>query len=209
MIEVALATVKKETTKQEAESIEIEELIGTIEISDHKSLGEAVSFVAEIKRQYKEVEKKRKTISEPLTKATKELNALFKGPTVPLARAETSLKTKIVEYTTGCYTEREKLLTDVAGMTKASDKQKAIKKAEAFIPPKVPGLAISEFWGGDVLDPAAVKEWAIENNRTELLLINEKVLQEFTKAANKDPEIAGWCAAKKIRIAITESKVKK
>ena len=135
---IELKGIEEETEKKKAESVEIEELINTIEIKDHGSLSDAVSWVAQIKRQHNEIEAQRKTVAQPLTKATKELNAFFKGPTAPLVRAETALKTKIAEYTGACYAERGKLLSEVADMKKAGDKKKAIAKAEKLIPPKIP-----------------------------------------------------------------------
>lgn len=205
---IELKGVEEETEKKKAESVEIEELISTIEIKDHKSLEDAVGWVAQIKRQHNEIETQRKEVAGPLTEATKKLNAFFKGPTTPLLRAETALKSKIADYTGNCYSERGRLLSEVINMEKTADKQKVIAEAEAFIPPRIAGMSVSEFWAGDVTDPEAVKRWAIQNNRTELLLINGKVLDALTKAAGKDPEIPGWDAAQKIRIAITESKVK-
>ena len=198
----------EDTAGRQKESLEIEELIGAIEITDHTSLQEAVSYIAEIKKQHKGIEEKRKSISQPLTKATKELNALFKGPVEPLVRAETALKNKIGRYTFDCYAKRTECLEKSSGVMEATAKQAIIKEAEGYILPKIAGLAISDFWGGDVLDPEAIKKWAIENNRMELLLINGKVLEAITKTAGADPKIPGWHAERKIGIAITVAKVK-
>lgn len=202
-----LKVLEEDTAKKKKESLEVEKLIAAIEITDHDSLMEAVRYVAEIKKQHNEIEARRKTMARPLKKATDEINKFFKDPIEPLARAEVELKQKIGEYARACHMERGECLAKVANTTSLVDKQLFVQRAEAFVIPNIPGLSVNDSWGGDIVDPEALKKWAIENNKTELLLINIKVLEALTKSAGADPGIPGWRAERKIGIAITVAKV--
>ena len=58
----------------------------------------ATELLSQIKTTLKEVEKKRKTITQPLNLALKNINSLFKEPADKLKDAEGVLKTAILDY---------------------------------------------------------------------------------------------------------------
>jgi DNA anti-recombination protein RmuC len=72
---------------------------GDLMIDSQESLEQASDILSQIKTSTKEVEKRRKEITDPLNAALKSANALFKPLTEDLKTAERCIKDKMLDYT--------------------------------------------------------------------------------------------------------------
>jgi len=176
-------------------------------IENHPDLQAAVKWIALIKDQATALDEKRKTFSEPLREVLDRINAEFKPATEALALAELTLKNKVSTYLRSSAAQRDEVLASIDPNDGVDKKQSALVKADALVPPKIPGLSVREGWTGRVTDAGKLIQWAVEHRRFDLLSVDEKVLKAVTKAAGRDPEIPGWSPVKDLTIAITTSKV--
>jgi hypothetical protein len=181
-----------------------------LEVETDQDIETSVKILAEIKEKHKEIEDKRKSFTAPLEKLKKELNAFFKPATDSLKKCEKTIKDKISECSRRRDEQRASLLSSVKHKApeQKEDALSLIEQADSLRMPKVEGLSTREKWTGEVESMQQIIDWAIVNNRFEVLLVNEKALMAITVAMNADPEIPGWNAKKTTTVAITASKVK-
>jgi len=205
---IQIAQAEKAAESCIAEGTAIEEACrGTI-INSHQGLKIAVGALADIKVNYKRVDEQRRSFIDPLGEVIDKLNAVF-GPALDaLASAEKIMKAKVAEYTEGKLAERDELLAEVQNQEDQKDRVDLIDRASRLAPPPIPGLAVRETWGGKVVDAKALIRWAIDEERFDLLKVDEKLLVAITKAAGADPGIPGWAAEVKRSVAITPAKVR-
>jgi hypothetical protein len=185
------------------------ELIARVEVHNNTQLQTAVSWIAEVKEKFEEVDKKRKSFVDPLKKVITEINDFFAPALDALGGAESTLKALVVEYVTESLKRSDAELAQVPNVESPAARAAIVKRAAELVPSKVNGLSVRESWTGPVSDTAALVQWAVANQRDELLLVDEKALAALTKAAGRDPQIPGWTAEVKCTVAITTSKVKK
>lgn len=193
----------------ESETSEAEQVatfVSEKEIESTADLRTAIQWIAEIKNKAKEVDEKRTSITKPLRQGLDEVNDLFKPALKALSTAEADIKSRISSFIAQQKIQQEELLLNFDMDASPKDKQAIVKKAEALEIPKISGLSIREPWTGEITDPVALLNWALENNH-QALKINEKVLVEITKATDGDPKIPGWKPFQKRTVVITPSKV--
>ncbi len=179
-----------------------------VAIESNDAMKNGVGVLAEIKTKYKEVDAKRRSFIDPLGEVIDKINAEFSPALDALAGAEKVLKKKVAGFVESRHAERDALIAEVQNQDAQADRVALIERAEAKIPPKVSGLSVRELWGGKVIDKEALVRWAIENDRIDLLKVDEPMLKQMTKSAGRDPGIPGWVAECKRSVAITPGKVK-
>lgn len=96
---------------------EAEKLTETvIKLKVHKNnVMEVSETLAKIKSTQREVEKKRKEITQPLNLALKNINALFKEPLEKLANAEKLIKEAMIKYQAMVDKRAQKKIADIEG----------------------------------------------------------------------------------------------
>lgn len=203
--EIEIAKIAK---AEETEASESANLIKRLDIQSHAALQLALGWTAEVKEKIDELEAKRCSFVDPLRESMAAINGFFKPAIESLKDAESALKNKIAGYSTACVQKRDKLLASVEAAPE-SERAAIIQASEATEPPKLAGLSIRETWSGSIVDVNALIDWAVSNNRRELLNVDVGSLVAITKAKNCDPGIPGWKAEKKTSVAVTTSKVKK
>lgn len=150
----------------------------------------------EIKKLRKELEQKRTSITAPINKALKEINALFKPAKDWLSQAERLMKTKLLEYQTEqeriaqeaqrkadeeARKEREKLerkatIAGLVGMdNKAEELREEAQTQEAPVitsaAPKIEGVHTRVTWKAEIIDKLAFVKFVIDKRPDLLNLI--------------------------------------
>lgn len=176
-----------------------------------------------IKTLTKQVEEKRTTITGPINKALKEVNALFKPAQEWLGQAEKLLKSKLLEFQSEqariareaqakadeeARKQREKLEQQMA---KAEAKGKAEKAEELreqiqtqvtpIIPsaaPKISGIATREIWKAEVTDKMAFLKHVVEvrPDLAALVLIDQSGLNAQARSLKEALDLPGVKAIK-------------
>lgn len=200
--------IAKAVNPDKEEASQALQFIKQMDILTHSGLTNAIGIVADIKKKADYVDEKRKSFVDPLRKVVDDINAFFKEPLSDLAEAEKALKSKISGYCTKKMEEHDEILDTMEPEQDTATKRAILDRADRCVPPKISGMSLREAWGGKVDNPEALIQWAIENNRLELLLPNEKALKALTKTQARDPKIPGWKAERKHSVAITVSKIK-
>lgn len=181
-------------------------LIEQLSIASPEDLDTAVTWTAEVKKKFTEIDEKRKSWVDPLRAVIDDINATFKPALDALKTAEKTIKNSISGYVNESSEKRDALLAE-AGSKSNGSQTALLEKADELIPPKIKGLSIREKWTGEIFDMDTLLDWIIENDRYDLLVPNVKALESVTKTAGRDPGIPGWRAYRSNVVAITPSKV--
>lgn len=190
------------------EALTVRTAVGDLAIQSHHGMKLAVQSIAEIKEKAEEVDAKRRSFVDPLRKVIDDINGFFKPAVESLKDAEKILKDKVAAYVADQHTARDEMLAEAQNYSNG-DRVDLIDRATKLVPPKMKGLSIRESWTGKVTDASSLVRWAVENNRLELLKVDDKALKALTKAAGRDPEIPGWTAVLTRTTAITTSKIER
>lgn len=90
--------VNQEVEVAKAEAGKLAEQASVIKIRSDDDLKAANDKLVEIKRVYKDIESRRQAITQPLNRAIKEVNDLFREPAGRLKEAEQAIKAAIVQF---------------------------------------------------------------------------------------------------------------
>ena len=183
------------------EAADVEVFVQGVQIEQHQDLESAVSYLQIIKEQHKTVDDKRKSFIDPLKAVIDDINDFFRPVLDALKGAESSIKTKVDEYSKGAARRRDEALAAVASVAGREEKTALIAQAAALALPKIKGLSFRESWTGEIGDLGELFGYAIEHDQT-LLIIDEKELARRTKEAGKDIGVPGWRCYPKTTVAI-------
>lgn len=95
---MAEPAVEKEVEIANRESTKVAEKVYSLKIRKDEDLTEATNAVAEIKKLHKNIDTRRKSITQPLRLAIKNTDELFKDPLSRLKDAEDIIKKEILRY---------------------------------------------------------------------------------------------------------------
>ena len=137
-----------------------------------------------------------------------DVDSFFKPAIEALKEAESIVQSKVARCVEERLDDRDELLEVVQKENDREARDSILDKAEKLLPPKIAGLSFRENYVGELVAPSEVVQWAIDNNKRELLQVNEKALKNFTNAIEEDPKIPGWEVHKNRTVVITPSKVK-
>ncbi len=187
--------------------------IRNMEITTHPEMKFAVGVTAEIKERHAAVDAQRRKFTDPAQVVIDEANAFFNPALNSLAECEKVLKAEIVAYDLRMSARRDDLL-ETAGLAAAcgnkSEAEQHLENADACIVPKVAGLSMRRSVEVKVTDEAAALAWCVENNRFELLQLNEKAIKALAKASNgRGPDVPGVSVTRTSGAAITVAKVER
>jgi hypothetical protein len=202
-----------EEARAEAESAitttnQVQMLIDDFEVKTDKDIKTAAQWITELKDAKTEIETKRKSFVGPLNKVIKELNAFFKPAIDSLDKMERHLRTAITDSVETRLKRRDTLLSSVATQPTTEGKNAIIKEAATITPDKIAGVSIRETWVAEITDEKAIKEWAVENGRLDLLTVNQSIFDQLAKDHHCEGGIPGWIAKKKNIVAVTAKKLK-
>ncbi len=185
--------------------------IRKMKIATHPEMKAAVGFAAEIKEKHAAVNAQRQKFTDPAQDIIDEANAFFSPALRSLAACEVALKAEIVDHDLRMSTRRDELLDAMSEpYNNAEDRSEMMAEADACIVPKVPGLSMRRSVEVKVADEAAALAWCVENNRFELLQLNEKAIKALAKATNgRGPDVPGVTVARTSTAAITVAKVER
>jgi hypothetical protein len=182
------------------------DFVKAMEITNQAELNWAVGAVAEVKQEHDTRDAKRKSWVEPLKSVAKDIDATFKPSLKALKDAEAAIKEKIAQYATDAEIRRDSCL-HAAEKASGAQRDALLEQAASGVVDKVPGLSLRQSWGGEITDDKELIEWALENNRLDLISPNLPALKSITKALGSDPKIPGWLATPATTVAITTSLV--
>jgi len=175
---------------QEANSIEVQAQSFTI--ANDTDMVNATNLLSVIAKTKKELEEQRKFLVKPLNDHVKSINDRFKAYTLPLDRADTILRKKVLEYRQEQERKRreeEERLRKLAEKEQARLEKKAEKKGEPAPPPIiVPTLDGPAKTVQADLGTASVKQvWTyeiVDENQIprEYLMVDEKKIAAVVKA---------------------------
>lgn len=155
--------------KQEAQSSRVLfEQVKAFVIYDQQGLDIAGSILKDVKARWKDIEARRKTITQPMQAALKNVQALFKEPLDYYAGIETMLKEKILEAQARARAAQDAALLAVQQAHAAGDRtQVAVamhqaQQAEAVNPE---GLQTRSVWTYAVMDEQQIPRefWVVDH----------------------------------------------
>lgn len=170
-----------------------------------------------IKRRAAELDEQRRKITKPLDDAKKAVMDLFRGPLEMLARAESVLKQKMLDYRNeiarraaaeqaareeAARIERERLEREAAQLAAAGRAEEAAVKKDIaslvvaapaeVVAPRVAGVAVRETWDFEVTDKSALIAFVASNPTYEAVLaVDEKALRQLVLAMKDHLPLAG------------------
>jgi len=158
-------------------------------IGDTPTFEQAASGVQQVAAMVDRVEAQRKELTGPILAAKKNIDGKFSPIVKALEKIEASLKEKIGAYTQAEQAQRNQLLLEAqqaAELGEGMIHAESIVRAENHLPPKADGVSVSLVWTGYVVDASLIP--AI------YMVPDVAQLEAVTRAANRDPQIPGWCA---------------
>lgn len=112
---------QKEIAIANSEAGKLSTAVSDIKIRKAADLDKAATVLADIKRTYKGIEARRKSITGPINSALKEINNMFKEPLSKLAVAEDLIKTEMQIYQTRVDKRIQKKMDQVQEQVDAGD----------------------------------------------------------------------------------------
>ncbi len=113
------ASKEAQIATREAEKLSGEVL--SLKIKKEADLGPATELLTKIKSTAKDIEKRRKEITQPLNLALKSVNALFKEPADKLNAAEDLIKKALLEYQQKVDRAAQKKIGKIEGQVDAGE----------------------------------------------------------------------------------------
>lgn len=152
---------KKELAKKAASYEEIIDELKDFKIADEDDFAFASDTLKHIKVFYKEIEKKRKAVTDPLNAALKEFRSWYKPSLDLLSEGERLLKASIGEYTLRKEREREAQMRQIAAASQQGDFDAAHEAAQNIVEtPAARGISSTRHWEYRVKDLSLVpREW--------------------------------------------------
>lgn len=177
-LERVQVSAREELTKAEQSLPAIREM--RIESKEDQEF--AAEILREVKATARAIEDKRKTIVDPLNKALKATNDLFRPISDALKAAERELKQKIADYLIAGEARNQALLQTAASAETSEEAMRALAKHEPVEAPT--GVSMRFTWTFEVVDEARVPR--------EYLCVDEaKVKQLIKNADGRLPKVAG------------------
>lgn len=155
--------------KQEAQSSKLLfEQVKAFTIYDQQGLDIAGSILKDVKGRWKEIEARRKTITQPMQAALKNVQALFKEPLDYYASIEAMLKSKILDAQQRARAAQDAALLAVQQAHVAGDRQGVavalhqVQQAEAVNPE---GVGNRSVWTYAVMDEQQIPRefWIVDH----------------------------------------------
>jgi hypothetical protein len=173
---------KKELAKSAASYEQIIEELRGFEIEDDDDFQFASDTLKHIKTFYKEIEAKRKKVTDPLNQALKEFRSWYKPSLDLLSEGERILKKSIGDYSLKKEREREEQMRKIAEASQKGDFDGAHIAAQNIVEtPAARGISSTRAWDYKVLDLSEVpREW--------LTLDHSKVKIHIKNAGKNKPE---------------------
>ena len=132
-------------------------------IEDDEDLQFIANMLKDMKKQYKELEARRKTVTKPMHDALVAFRAFYKPTLDVLKELEKLLKSKIGEYTLKQQELEEQKAKELAAAARDKDFERALAVSSTMREvPKVDGITVSEKWDYEIVSKEAVPEWAKE-----------------------------------------------
>ncbi len=187
---VDMAAAQAEANVEAEEAKQYLAHIFDMEITTNDQLKWTVGITAEIKEKAALVDAKLRRFTDAARAIITEADALFKPAIKSLGECEKVLKNKMVEFDIRQAGRRDELLMEAGEVSTGKgdadlDKASALlSDADACIVEKVPGLSFRRSVKVDMLDPEAAVQWCVENNRLELLQLNEKAIKALVKSTS-------------------------
>lgn len=188
--------------------------IQKMEITSDPELHFAIGVAAEIKEKHTAVDAERCGFIEDAKSIIDRANAFFQPALQSLAECETVIKAKAVEFDARQNDRRTELILEAGEAGMGGDPVEAtalMKQADAHLVAKVPGLSFRRSVSVEMINPEAAIKWCIENNRLELLQLNEKAVKALAKTITNGSLdlIPGVHVIPSATAAITVSKVER
>lgn len=155
--------------KQEAQSSKLLfEQVKAFTIYDQQGLDIAGSILKDVKGRWKEIEARRKTITQPMQAALKNVQALFKEPLDYYASIESMLKNKILDAQQRARAAQDAALLAVQAAHAAGDRAQVavamhqVQQAEAVNPE---GVGNRSTWTYAVMDEQQIPRefWIVDH----------------------------------------------
>ncbi|KKM61110.1 hypothetical protein LCGC14_1534950 [marine sediment metagenome] len=200
-----MATVTKIASAKAEEASTALQFIEDYEMKEQTDLEWATEAAKSVKDDLDAVNTERRKFVDPLKQVIKDLEAAFKPAIQSLKKCEMTLKTKMTDYIMQAAVERDRLLAEAGDQYEGGDDSAGevlVEEAETKVVEKVSGMSTRESWVGEVTDAQQIINWAIGNNRPDLLAPDIKILKALTKAKGGDLKIPGWRAFSKTVVAI-------
>lgn len=174
----AITLARRETESPETLAIlSGPEEIRSFEITCDEDQEVAADVLRDVKARYKAVEERRKSITQPLNTALREVNKLFKPLTTALLESERMLKGKIADYQREKIERNTRRLEEAAQAETWTEAQEALAETETHTSPK--GVNVRHVWKPRVVDPTKVPR--------QYLMVDVGKLEALAKGAKSEP----------------------
>lgn len=185
--EIALKKVEAEEILAEFKDFNIEN------DEDYEIVAEGLK---EVKRIIKEIEARRKKVTEPLNKALSEFRSWYTPALKVLESTEQILKQRMLGYSAEKARRSELAMLQVAAAAKAGNFDAAHEASKEIVSaPVVAGISQIAYWEYSVVDPSIVPRKFLE--------VSDSAIKEYVKKAGPEgPEdVPGLRFEKKQRMA--------
>lgn len=185
-----LADKKEEALVEQAESIQEKAI--NFQVTNDSQMVSATNLLSVIAKHKKELEEQRKFLVKPLNDHVKSINNRFKTYSLPLDRADKTLRDKVLSYRQEQERKRreeEERLRKLAEKEQARLEKKAEKKGEPTPPPIIvptiegPAKTVQADYGTASIKQVWVHEIVDEQQiPREYLMVDEKKIAAVVKA---------------------------
>lgn len=173
------ATTKASLVTEKSTGSELLEAIRDMTIEDQADLDLAAEALADAKGNFKRLEERKKTVTDPLTTAINEVRSWFKPAQDVYKEVEGILKEKIAAYHTKRDAENRKALQAAADAHAAgSFTEVGAALSTISTPEKIAGLSVRDAWTFEVV--------SIEMVPREYLYVNETLVKAQMKKTSAD-----------------------
>ncbi len=150
-------------------------------------------LLRDVKQEANELEKRKRSILDPLNASRNATIALFKPAETAVAAIETELKLKVAEYELRLRAARESARAQIDASSTAEEVDMSLLAMEASQSPDMPeGITIREVWDFKILNSLAVPR--------EYLCVDESFVREAIRLGKRD--IPGIEIFKKQSVAV-------
>ncbi len=149
--------VKAQLKAEEAEAEGTLEIAKSFEVSSQEDLDFVGDILRDVKTKLKELDKKKRTITDPLNQALKAARDLFRPVEQHYASVEHELKGAIGAYHARLAAQkREAIAALAAPATPAPRAEAALATLQQSVPDAPKGVTVITFWDFEVTDEAQV-----------------------------------------------------
>lgn len=180
--------IKRAITAHKEEGGDLLAMVEGFEINTAEDFEAISEILKDIKTQYKQIEKERKAVTDPLNAIIKKVNGWFRPAKDDFTKIEKAIKRKMSDYQ---LTQKQKQTEALEQAVEQGD-VRFLQKASSLQMPKVQGISSRVVWKFEIEDESLLPR--------EFLMPDERAIAEAVKEKEGDTKIPGVKVIKDVQI---------